>query len=81
MDWRSVLKTAYLTSLASEVGFLFLEWLRPGFVTHVFSPHLFLAAALVFGVLWGWKEGVTSNWKMVIGDRLVMVLILGFSIA
>lgn len=48
-------RTAYLVSLASYLAFLLFEWLRPGFVSDIFSPHLFLAAAIVFGVLWGRK--------------------------
>ena len=56
MDWRPVLKTAYFTSAVSYLFFLLLEWLRPGFVSYVFSPHLFLAAAILFGVLWGRRE-------------------------
>lgn len=48
----AVFRTGYLVSFASFIVFFVLEWLRPGFVTHVFSVHWFLFSAVVFGVLW-----------------------------
>ena len=47
-----IARTGYSVSLISYVFFLALDWLRPGFVANVFSPHLFLLAAIVFGILW-----------------------------
>ena len=76
----SLARTAYLVSCVSYLVFLFLEWLRPGFVSYVFSPHLFLAAAIVFGVLWGWKGD--GGWKLEAGIRgKVVALIVGLLLA
>lgn len=62
------------------MGFLLLEWLRPGFVTDVFSPHVFLAAALVFGVLWGWNWDWGLGLEVGIREKAV-ALVLGTMLA
>ncbi len=51
-----VSRIGFFVSVISYFIFLALEWLRPGFVSFVFSPHLFLAGGIVFGVVWGWGQ-------------------------
>lgn len=55
-----IARTGYIVSIISYVIFLTLDWLRPGFVANVFSPHLFLLAAIIFGVLWARQPRVDS---------------------
>lgn len=50
--WLMIARTGYIVSFVSYVVFLTLDWVRPGFVANVFSPHLFLLSAMVFGILW-----------------------------
>ncbi|MEK9130714.1 MAG: hypothetical protein AAB429_01210 [Patescibacteria group bacterium] len=47
-----ITRTAYIVSAVSYVIFLALDWLRPGFVSNFFSPHIFLLAAIISGILW-----------------------------
>lgn len=56
-----IARTGYMVSSVSYVVFLTLDWLRPGFVVNVFSPHLFLLAAMVFGFFWARKSRVDSQ--------------------
>ncbi len=79
MDWRTVLRTGYFTSVGSYFAFLLLEWLKPGFVSNVFSPHLFLAVAIALGILWGWKKE-WRNEKYELGIQ-VTAWLLGFVFA
>ena len=48
-----ILKTGTVVSAVSYVFFFVVEWMRPGFVSNVFSVHVFLFSALLFGCLWG----------------------------
>lgn len=47
-----LLRTAFLTALLSYLGFLFVEYLEPGFVSNSFSVHIIGALAAVLGVAW-----------------------------
>lgn len=47
------LRTAFFTAALSYLGFWFLDYRAPGFVSNVFSVHLIGLLALVFGVAWG----------------------------
>lgn len=49
---QSIACTGYLTSVASYVLFLMVDALRPGFVARYFSVHIFLLAAILFGIWW-----------------------------
>lgn len=48
-----LLQTTFFTALFAYIGFLFLDYLEPGFVSYVFSVHLWGALAVVFGIVWG----------------------------
>ena len=41
-----IIKTGFLTSVISYFAFVFFDFLRPGFVSNVFSVHLFLLSAI-----------------------------------
>lgn len=48
-------RLGYLVSAISYLIFLTLDWLRPGFVSNFLSPHLFLLAAIIFGIFY-WRQ-------------------------
>lgn len=48
MKYR-LLNTAWLTSLFAYIGFFALDIWKPGFVSYVFSVHLWLLLAIIFG--------------------------------
>ena len=52
LRFEPVARTGFFMSLISYVVFLFLDFVRPGFVSRAFSVHLFLAATLLFGAWW-----------------------------
>lgn len=54
-----ITRTGYIVSAISYAIFLTLDWLRPGFVSNFFSPHLFLLSAIIFGILWA-RRSYTS---------------------
>ncbi len=73
----STYKLGYLVASISYVIFLTLDWLRPGFVSNVFSPHLFLFAAIVFGVLWARQQSLSNRgfvWPFAIVAGLLLTL-------
>ena len=49
---KDIAKSLFYISLTSYGFFLALEYLRPGFVSHTFSVHLFLLVVIVSGVWW-----------------------------
>lgn len=59
-----ITRTAYIVSCISYVVFMTLDWLRPGFVSNFFSPHLFLLAALIFGILWSRRSSFQSQFSL-----------------
>lgn len=60
MIWKSksfhalptLYQTGFIVSVTSYVIFWTVDLLSPGFVSHYFSVHLFLAGAILFGFLW-----------------------------
>jgi hypothetical protein len=46
-----LLRTIYLTSFVSYAVFLLAEIMRPGFVGHIFSVHIFLPTVIVSGAM------------------------------
>lgn len=48
-----IVKTGFFSSVFTYGAFLLLDLARPGFVSRVFSVHVFLLAAIVFGLWWG----------------------------
>jgi len=46
-------RTAFVTSLYSYGFFVLADYIRPGFVSYVFSVHLWLIPIFFFGILWG----------------------------
>lgn len=48
---KEIMKTGFLTAFISYIVFLLAEFLRPGFVSFIFSVHWFLLAMLIFGAL------------------------------
>lgn len=50
--YARLLRTAFLTALLSYLGFMFVDYLEPGFVSNVFSVHIVGALALILGVMW-----------------------------
>lgn len=71
---EKIAKTGFYVSLISYVCFWLLDLLRPGFVARSFSVHLFLLAALMFGVWWGMrvKEYTDRPWI-----QLVIAIVFG----
>lgn len=67
-----VFRTGFLVSCLSYGLFALADYLRPGFVSYVFSVHWFLLAAMVFGVAWAMTadtraERSVAAWPMRIG--------------
>lgn len=56
----TIAKTGYLVSCFSYIFFLMLDWMRPGFVANFMSVHIFLLAAIIFGIFWG-RESVSGR--------------------
>lgn len=48
-----IARTGFYVSTASYAVFWIADVLRPGFVARSFSVHLFLLAAIAFGIWWG----------------------------
>ncbi len=74
---QSIVKTGFYVSLTSYVIFWLLDAMRPGFVSRSFSVHLFLLAAIMFGVWWGIvvKEYMDRPWvQMCVTGILGIVL-------
>lgn len=75
---KMVIKTAFFVSLYSYGIFLLADYVRPGFVSYVFSVHLFLIPILVFGI-WlaflGDEESELSKGAKVF-SRIIFSLIL-----
>ena len=78
----NIAKTAFLTSLISYGVFLLFEYLRPGFVSFVFSVHLFLIPIIACGI---WLAIVAQDqksrntlWRLVqlIIGLLLMIILL-----
>ncbi len=63
-----IAKTGFYVSLISYAVFWLLDVMRPGFVARSFSVHLFLLAALIFGVWWGMtlKEYTDRPWVQIL---------------
>jgi len=49
---NKIAKTGFYISIISYFAFAFFDYLRPGFVSYVFSVHWFLLAAIIFGIIW-----------------------------
>lgn len=57
----NIAKTGFLTSLTSYAVFTLADFVRPGFVSYVFSVHWFLLSAILFGVWWGFVFKEAEN--------------------
>lgn len=53
---KSIIKTAFFVSLLSYGCFALADYVRPGFVSYVFSAHLFLIPTLILGIWLGFME-------------------------
>lgn len=49
---EAIARTGFLVSLTSYVVFWLADAIQPGFVSRYFSVHVFLLAAVVFGIFW-----------------------------
>jgi len=49
---ETITRTGFLVAVTSYILFWLLDALQPGFVSRYFSVHIFLLAAIVFGVWW-----------------------------
>ena len=60
----SIAKTGFLVSIISYLIFFLFDLMRPGFVSRYFSIHLFLLAAVIFGICWvlQMKESKERAW-------------------
>lgn len=47
---KIIIQTAFYVSLLSYGAFVLADYVRPGFVSYVFSVHLFLIPIIAFGV-------------------------------
>src|SRR3990167_5403038 len=52
LRFEPVARSGFFMSLISYDVFLFLDFVRPGFVSRAFSVHIFLVATLIFAVWW-----------------------------
>lgn len=50
---KELAKTTFVVSFLTYLLFGVAEYLRPGFVSHVFSLHVFLPLIFGSGILWG----------------------------
>jgi len=73
----TIAKTGFLVSLSSYVLFFALDWLRPGFVSDFLSVHLFLLAAIIFGVWWAVEEPSVIKHSSIVG-KIFGILALVF---
>lgn len=72
-----IIKTAFLTSFVSYGFFLLCEYLRPGFVSYVFSVHLFIIPIIIFGVWWSVVTKEQSDRSLIwIGFKIFVGLLL-----
>lgn len=62
---NKIINTAFVTSLVSYLFFLLCEYLRPGFVSFVFSVHLFLIPIIIFGYLLARNECEHAKDKLI----------------
>lgn len=73
-------RTLFVTAAISYMVFLALDWMRPGFVAYVFSPHFILLVAIISAVVWARQpvKNQHESWSV----RLVCValgaLLAGF---
>lgn len=51
----------FITFGLTYLGFVFLEYLRPGFVANVFSVHWLLLVTATFGAWWYKASSITSG--------------------
>jgi hypothetical protein len=73
-----IAKTGFYVSLVSYGIFWLFDVVRPGFVSRSFSVHLFLLAALIFGIWWGItvKEYMDRPWA-----QMPIAIVLGFALS
>lgn len=53
---RQIVKTAFCTSVITYVTLFLSDYIRPGFVSYIFSVHLVLIPVILFGVWWAFLE-------------------------
>lgn len=58
---NALAKTGFFVSVISYVFFLFADYARPGFVSSVFSVHVFLIPVIVFGIWFALSERDVAN--------------------
>ncbi|MFH1632258.1 MAG: hypothetical protein ABIA47_04580 [bacterium] len=84
LNMTAFAKTAFYVSIISYAVFAFADYLRPGFVSYVFSVHWFGVAALVFGVAWGYRYRTTEGTGLQKGRsrvlRMLMVAIVKIAV-
>lgn len=54
INHQIIAKTGFYTSLVSYGVFWMAEWVRPGFVSFVFSLHVWLIPIFIFGMWWAY---------------------------
>ncbi|HCC83251.1 TPA: hypothetical protein DEP96_00195 [Candidatus Uhrbacteria bacterium] len=74
--YQRLLRTAFYTSLMTYVLLLVLEYKSPGFVSFVFSPHLVLLLAVIFGTLYASTKPVVTRRQWYYVPALVIGLVL-----
>ena len=75
-----LLRTIFLTSVFSYIGFVYLDYLEPGVVSDVASVHFWLIPIIVSGILWTMKEkGVNASSSRMRGSitAILLGLVLG----
>jgi len=80
MNWTVIAKTGFLTSLIAYATLWGADLLRPGFVARYLSVHVFLLAAIVFGIWWlgmldGWKDRPVIQWLAAAGFGFIAAVI------
>ena len=75
---EAVARTGFFTSLVSYLVFWLMDLVRSGFVSRYFSVHIFLLAALLFGLWWSW---VVEEYTERAFIQMVIALVLGIIVA
>ena len=75
-----IAQTGFCTSIFTYALLLISNAIRPGFVARYFSPHIFLLAAIVFGIWWAanvkeYKEKRFLNWLISLSLAILLSVI------
>lgn len=75
---EAIARTGFLTAIISYLAFWLVDVVKPGFVSRYLSVHIFLLAAILFGICWSrtMEEYTERPWL-----QSLTVVALGFLLA